>query len=165
MGLRIASFILAINLIFMAISTNPNVCLICLENTDIYAITKCNCRYNIHKQCLNDWLNLYNSCIICKSKINNSRFLRFDYLEKEFNNSKVLEFFDFIFDKIVILSNLINNIVIKTILFNIIFGCIMFLFFLPVLIYKTIMSQTKYTLDCANNNMYGLFVSFYRIKN
>ena len=54
---------------------NNNVCLICYETQEmcsepIFSINKfvykiCDCDYNIHKECLNSWININSKCLIC----------------------------------------------------------------------------------------------------
>ena len=57
---------------------NLEQCIICLENDDRklikYDNNICKCNPNIHKECLNKWLEIQqNSCPICRSgKINNN---------------------------------------------------------------------------------------------
>lgn len=143
------------------------VCLICLENTETFIITMCNCKYNIHKECISFWLNLYKTCIICKSKITyNENYIRFNYLNREFINSKILVFFDFILNKITHYSESFDDTLIKILLFNIILTGLLFMLFIPILLYKITLSQSKYIVDTMKcNSIYSSPISFYKIKN
>ncbi len=125
-------------------------CLICLESTDIYALLNCGCKFNIHKQCFNSWLNIHNSCIYCKKKIfltNKKISIIFKYLDKEFEHCKTIHILDFLLKKIFYMSTNINNVIVKTLVFNCFLGLLIFTILVPTLLYLLFLSQIKYTFD------------------
>ena len=73
-------------------------CMICLEPIDYYGITKCNCKIYVHKECIDNWLKLYNKCIICKNKLNFQRCkskqnkIKMVYLNREFENCVFIKY-------------------------------------------------------------------------
>ena len=70
--------------------------------------------------------------------------------------------FDSIVNFISRFSNKINNSVIKIFLFNILFGCVLFLCLITILVYFGIISQIKYILDCyKDNELYGVPYSIF----
>lgn len=149
-----------------------NSCLICLENTNIYAIPICKCKYNIHKECINIWLQLNNTCIICKSKLlTYQKYTKFNYIDKEFENSKIFDLLELLLNKLTYYSNFIENITIKIILFNGFFAFLLFMMFMPIFLLKLVISQIKYILDnyildkYQDKNIYNSTISFYKIKN
>ena len=138
---------------------NNDICMICLESTNIYALFNCRCKIYIHNNCLQTWINLHNSCIICRSQLysfDKDQTIRFKYLCREFNNSQILICFNPMVKYNFRIIKQIKNSVIKWFLFNILNICIIFVFLLPILIYLGIKSQIKYLLDYyANNILYG----------
>lgn len=145
-----------------------DICMICLESTNKYAINICRCKIYIHDDCFLTWINLYNSCIICKSRLysfDKNLNTRFKYLDRELEESSVLMQLDSIIKFISQLSNKINCSIIKILLFNIFFGCILFLFLIPILVYYGIISQTKYSLDYyKDNKLYGTPYQIFTLK-
>lgn len=136
-----------------------DVCMICFEKTNTHILTSCGCKYFIHENCFQTWLNLYKTCIICKTKIyhtSNSFIINFKYLDRELSNSFILEFLEKIIQFITKISNYITNQSIKFILFNVVFAIIIFTILIPFLLIYIIISQTKYIKDrYFNNNIYG----------
>lgn len=47
-------------------------CLICLESTTYQVKENCNnsCKYYVHKECIQTWIDKEEKCIICKQKMN-----------------------------------------------------------------------------------------------
>ena len=47
-------------------------CLICLESTTFQVQDKCinHCKYYVHKECIQTWIDKEEKCIICKQKMN-----------------------------------------------------------------------------------------------
>lgn len=130
-------------------------CLICLESTYTYAINNCKCRFNVHEECFNEWIKLYNSCIICKSKIyskNNKFSVICKYLNKEFEQSKIIYILEYFMNIFFNISNNFENTIIKILFFNCFFGTLFFFMFLPIFIYIIIMSQIKYYYDYIKGN-------------
>ena len=148
---------------------NNDVCMICLESTDKYAITICGCKIHIHIDCFQTWINMHNSCIICRSRLylfDKNLSIRFKYFDRELEKSPILTRLDSIINFISQFSNKINNFVIKIFLFNILFGCIIFVCLITILVYFGIISQTKYILDCyKNNELYGVPYQILTLKN
>ena len=104
-----------------------DICMICLESTDKYAITICGCKIYIHNDCFQTWINLHNSCIICKSRLysfDKNLSIKIKYSNREFEKSSAIIYLDLIIKFISQSSNKINNSVIKILLFNILFECI-----------------------------------------
>jgi len=146
-----------------------DVCMICLESTDKYAITICRCKIHIHSDCFQTWINLHNSCIICRSRLylfDKNLSIRFKYFDRELEKSSAIICLDSIINFISQLSNKINNSVIKIFLFNILFGCIIFVCLITILVYFGIISQAKYNLDYyKNNELYGAPYQIFTLKN
>ena len=92
--------------------------------------------------------------------------LRFKYFDRELEKSPILTRLDSIVNFSSQFSNKINNSVIKIFLFNILFGCIIFVCLITILVYFGIISQSKYILDCyKNNELYGLPYQIFTLKN
>ena len=48
---------------------NENICSICLEEIQLYPITKLNCSHYFHLNCINLWKEKKNICPICRKQI------------------------------------------------------------------------------------------------
>ena len=48
---------------------NENLCIICLEEIQLYPITKLNCNHYFHYKCINLWKAKKNICPICRTQI------------------------------------------------------------------------------------------------
>ena len=48
---------------------NENLCIICLEEIQLYPITKLNCNHYFHYKCINLWKAKKNICPICRKQI------------------------------------------------------------------------------------------------
>ncbi len=146
-----------------------DICMICLESTDKYAITICGCKIYIHNDCFQTWINLHNSCIICKSRLylfDKNLSIKIKNFNRELEQSSAIIYLDSIIKFISQSSNKINNSVIKILLFNILFECIIFVCLIIILVYIGIISQTRYILDYyKNNELYGLLYQIFTIKN
>lgn len=134
-------------------------CAICLELTNTQVLCNCNCKFDIHKECLETWINLNNTCIICKYSIyffDKNLLIKFKYLDREFGKSKIIYFLDYIMNKISYISTNIESSVIRVLLFNIIFEFLMFLMLISIFVYMIIISQIKYSFDyIKGNQLYG----------
>lgn len=145
-------------------------CVICLEPVDIYIYpNKCKCKLQIHKNCFQSWINLHNSCIICKTELstfNEELSIKIKYFNKEFKNSKLLIYLDFVMSHVAKISEKIKNELIKYFLFNVLFGCFAFLNLIIIIIYIGTLSQCKYLLDYyKKKNIYNPPYKFIFIKN
>jgi len=126
-------------------------CLICLEPTNICALVNCGCKFNIHKQCFNSWLNINNSCIYCKKKIflTNKKISKIvKYLDKEFEQCKIIYILEFLLEKIYYMSTNINNSIVKILVFNCFFGLLVLTILVSTLLYLLFLYQIKYLFDC-----------------
>lgn len=106
-------------------------CLICLEHTNVFAIAKCNCKFFIHQNCMIEWQKIHNVCIICKKELTEENKSKWQYLMDEFEN---LIQYDALFEEINTIDTYIEHAIIL----------IIFVLFIPILIYKMIVSQYKY---------------------
>ena len=147
---------------------NNDICMICLESTNIYALSNCGCKIYIHNDCLHHWIKLYNSCIICRSQLylfNKELTIRFKYLDREILNSKILIWVNYIMNYISQIITTRKSPIIKYFLLNIFNAYFIFVILLPILIYFGIKSQIKYLVDYyADNTLYGNAHQFFSIK-
>jgi hypothetical protein len=129
-------------------------CMICHESIDYYGITNCNCKIYVHKVCIDNWLKLYNKCIICKNKLNlnnKQNKIKMFYLNREFENCIFIKYLSLIFDELEKWCLKIKNIYLKIFFFNIIFGFLFFIIFVPLMLLLFIKSQIKYSRDFYYN--------------
>lgn len=52
-----------------------NKCIICLQdidNSDNIKSLNCYCEYNYHNECINKWLNINNTCPVCRKILKNT---------------------------------------------------------------------------------------------
>jgi hypothetical protein len=139
--------------------------MICLDNVETFIITnKCNCKLFLHEKCFITWSNLYDTCIICKSKLNiknNNLTLKINYFNKEFENSHLISFFDYVMLYILVLSDKIKNEFLEFFIINFIIAPIASFVFIVFLIIIGINSQIKYYYDyftnSNNNKLYSIF--------
>jgi len=144
-------------------------CMICLEETNVYALTQCGCRLYVHDDCFQSWLKLYNSCIICKSRLDpysKKRAINYKYLDKEISKSTIFLLLEKIANFILKKSTNIKNPTLKFILFNMGFGCMLFIMLVCILFGYLVISQIKYHIDhYMSNNIYGAPYQYVTIKN
>ena len=141
-------------------------CMICLELVNIYIVTnKCKCKLYVHENCFQSWIDLHNSCFICKSVLTvhcKQLQTKDKYFYEEFEKSKLIFYLEFMMSRVCIMSDKINNDIIKYILCNVLFGSFAFFNLIIVIIYITILSQSKYAIDKykgvhVHNSLYTIF--------
>lgn len=145
-------------------------CVICLEPVNIYIYpNKCKCKLQIHKNCFQSWINLYNSCIICRSELstfNEELSTKIKYFNKEFSNCKLKIYLDLLMSHVAKRSDKIKNEFIKYFLFNVLFGFFGFFNLIIIIIYIGTLSQCKYLLDYyKKENINNVPYKFIFIKN
>jgi hypothetical protein len=104
--------------------------------------------------CIDNWLKLYNKCIICKNKLNlnnKQNKIKMFYLNREFENCIFIKYLSLIFDELEKWCLKIKNIYLKIFFFNIIFGFLFFIIFVPLMLLLFIKSQIKYSRDFYYN--------------
>jgi hypothetical protein len=149
-------------------------CAICLEPVNTYIVThKCNCKPRVHESCFQLWINLYDSCIICKSPLrtfnkNSTPLLKI--FDLEFQNSRLLTYLQLGIMCVTKLSKGINSPSVRFLLFNVGFGCAVLLFLICIIFLVGISVQTKYFLNYCkgktiNNNPYPNPYTVFFIKN
>jgi hypothetical protein len=125
-------------------------CMICLELVDTYIITNnCTCKLCIHEDCFKQWLTLNKNCLICKTKLKNISYtnLKLEYFNREFSNSKLSLYLEFLMNVENIITRQISNEIIKYLLFNLLFVFFTFINITMIILYIWFVSQIKYLLD------------------
>jgi hypothetical protein len=135
------------------VSADDN-CMICLESLDTYIYpNKCNCRLPIHEKCFESWINLYNTCIICKTKLStydNEFSIKLKYFNAEFENSQFKIFLEFIIREISNKSQTIQTQLLKYLIFNLLLGCFAVTYLMFFIVCIGFVSQLKYLVDDYN---------------
>jgi len=141
-------------------------CMICLESVNMYIIANsCNCKLYVHENCFQSWINLYSSCLICKSKIHNFNKIfktKIKYFNDEFENSKLVFYLVNVMAYVTRLSEKIDNEIIRYLMFNMLFGCFVFFIFMMIVVYIAVISQSRYLLNYNKhkkcNSQYTVFI-------
>ena len=129
---------------------DQNNCLICLDTTLTYSMINCGCKIYVHEKCLDKWVRIKNTCLICKKKIySSSRIfkLRWNYFISSFEKSILVKMNEHIIDYIT--NHIKNNSdsINKFIFLNMIFSIGIILLMIPTILYIGFISQIKYFID------------------
>ena len=124
---------------------NDIICCICLENTNIYIISKnCNCKIDIHEKCFIKCFDNNNKCIICKNIINDRK--QFNKNLHDINSFIMLIVphiitYIFYFTNIYLISNFLFTVILYFTFYVYLYTILKYLFYI---IYKIYFCMYKY---------------------